>query len=103
MSAQAEKVLRRDLRRAMGEQAIGVIDHNARVIAQLQRGLNVLNVRVERAVQPTYNVATDELFSQPIRDIENDVAELKLDRDAAYRFMRVQTFWQRLRWLVTGQ
>lgn len=79
MSAQADRAIRRDLRRAVGAEAISVIDHNARVIAQLQQDLANLNQR------------TANLYSD-LRDAERE----------HYEFT-TRTFWPRLRWLFTGK
>lgn len=96
VSAQAEKVLRRDLRRAVGAEAIGVIDHNAKLLAALQQRVSI------------HDNWLSELHGQ--RQLQErrlvwlETAET-LGRNGcdAYLVFRHRTFWQRLRWLVTGK
>lgn len=85
MSAQAAKVLRRDLRRAVGAEAIGVIDHNAQLLADLQQ-------QVARQ-------------AQQIVGLQAEAKRLELSEQAIWNTFQgffLRSLLRRLRWLVTG-
>lgn len=116
MSAQAEKVLRRDLRRAMGEQAIGVIDHNAKLLAQLQKDVSSvansihharadhqrLEINLAKCGAMAYDIQTDTWPSPLAEELRDHGARLGNLMSAHVGFT-TRTFWQRLRWLVRGR
>jgi hypothetical protein len=84
------KAIRRDLRRALGEEAIGVIDANTKAIAhQILPNQNALQGSVDRLTDRyhTLEVAIDGLRQQ-------------LNRRSARE--ATTTYWSRLRWLFTG-
>jgi hypothetical protein len=103
MSESAARVKRRDLRRAVGESAIGVIDQQGKAVSEIANLLNwavanqkALEKRIHAgetlgATQGRINAANDDRIGRLL----NWTARVD-------RFM-ARSFWQRMRWLVTGR
>lgn len=106
MSAQAEKVLRRDLRRAVGAEAIGVIDHNAKALAALQK-----QIGLQYAPEIDEWLSSSDRYLLRITSRNYEDLEALIEGQgarignlmAAHTGFTGRTFWQRLRWLVTGR
>lgn len=91
MNGAQSKVARRDLRRAVGEEAVEIIDEHSRV----------LTVHVIPTLQ-----RHQQAFADMDTSVDSRLALLMRDMDglgetlATFQAMR---FWARLRWLVTGR
>ena len=79
MSASAEKATRRELRRAVGVQAIGVIDSQTQTIHAQTEAIK----------------ANAQYFEDRLNDQRGQID--------LFRAHIRRTFWQRVRWLVTGR
>lgn len=119
MSESTAKAERRDLRRAVGSDAVGVIDaHTLAIDHQILPNLNALHAKIadydtrfaahdkrvgeERTArlkmadeQRMYVDHEDWLLRRSVAMLSEDVT--------AWRAFRLRTFWQRLRWLLTGK
>lgn len=79
MSASTERAARRDLRRAVGEDAVAIIEAQSGILVEQREAIDKLVVIVD---------AHESRLA-----VLNDVVGSQLRR----------TFWQRLRWLVRGR
>jgi hypothetical protein len=98
VSGSVAKGYRRDLRRAVGSEALGLIDaHTAALDHQVLPNLNALQARLEdvderlRALEHQHDVRLTRLHT---------AIDTTAQRVAAFL---ARPFWQRLRWLVTGR
>jgi len=87
MSASAEKATRRDLRRALGAGAIRVIDSQTQAIHAQTHTL-------QARVLPSLSTHAERL-----ERLDDHLQGL----DVAFTAFSGRSFWQRLRWLVTGR
>jgi len=90
MSASVDKATRRDLRRAMGAEAIAVLNSHADTLHDLLKGLERFNARLS--------------------SLQADVGQLHQQQDDAALALTARceplarpTFWSRLRWLMRGR
>lgn len=89
MNNTAAKAIRRDLRRALGEEAIGVLDANTNAIThQIIPNQNALQQHVDGLI-------TD------VSAHHRRIGELQAHVLPLTRF-HAANFWSRLRWLFTG-
>lgn len=130
MSGATAKAVRRDLRRAVGEEAAGIIDAHTQVIDnQIIPNINTLTAQrdnhenririLEEHDRAWYDLSRDIRLSagQIARDRRDDSAIVEEVSAARYRsnsaaqkkiFDRLHDldsggFWRRLRWLMTGR
>lgn len=80
MSAHVDRQRRRDIRRAMGPEALDLVQQQMRVTTELERRVQIVLQHAER-------------LQGRVDEIGNRVA--KHHRD-------ISTFWGRLRWLLRG-
>ena len=86
MSQQAEKITRRNLRRAVGDQTLAVVDRHSDLLTFHNRRMDGLAGDVETAANRL------------------DAHQQRIDAmQSSYASFISQRWWQRLRWLVTGQ
>lgn len=89
------KVARRDMRRAMGDEAVGVIESHGRAILAHGHRLKGLEIAV---AQDARNM---EMAMARTADID---VRLRAEGSArAAREERERTLWGRLSWLMTGR
>jgi hypothetical protein len=93
MSQATVRATKREIRRAIGPEAIEAIDR----IAKAGEGLAQI-VANEKTAREDEMRALWMLQRQHAKLL----SELRSDRDECYRFLHTQTLWERLRWLVRG-
>ena len=86
MSAVTDRSTRRELRRAMGESAIGVLNSHADSIADILRGLEQFNARLTKGEDAREALAVE---------VDGRLVDLELTVG--------RTLSGRLRWLLTGR
>jgi len=86
MSAVTERATRRELRRAMGESAIGVLNSHADTLADVMHGLELFSARLSAC----------EGHLESLRRISESEIEQR-------RAFFACSFLGRLRWLLTGR
>lgn len=93
MNGSAAKELRRDIRRAVGPAVLNTMDAHAETIAALRNQIATLyEARAADAETAAKQRAADQLTVKMLVEFTTDWA-----------CFRQRTFWQRLRWLVTGR
>lgn len=94
MSGATAKAVRRDLRRAVGEEAAGIIDaHTQAIDNQIIPNINTLTAQRDN-------------HENRIRLLESQMpqrAMLRLGGLENHAKMLSGSFWRRLRWLMTGR
>jgi hypothetical protein len=98
MSESAVKEQRRDLRRAMGAEAVKVVESQSELMSRLAGRL----VALELVLRPRYNATTDDHWIAPLRPVEHAIEDVRTSIRALETFQD-RGFWGRMAWLVTGR
>ena len=102
MSESAVKEQRRELRRAMGAEAVKVVEQQSEVLARLQKRL----LWLDDALELKYNIRTDVYEIGVVKRLERMHGEALVGLETAVQALEAfqdRTLWGRLVWLVTGR
>lgn len=97
MSASVAKATRRDLRRAVGEEAVQIVELHEAAIRQVRWTADTAFARVSEIDKRLLKIGLGGVEAAEV--FERGYAQLHRD---CYGFMR-QGFWGRLRWLLIGR